>query len=158
MLRSHTRTCISMNYCNFNNVAQEHTTLRARIARTIVHHLHEVNLRQGDVPTSNLLLAYCLYFWESFAVGYAFEVEIYRDLTRSGVVFQAHDLRDHGARLSAYDLQILNQKGDVKTSLYFLFVRRSREFAHDFYITRFYEGKRHNAHWSLFCSQMLGNR
>ncbi|MCL4872141.1 MAG: hypothetical protein KJ063_24545 [Anaerolineae bacterium] len=125
-----------------HDVTQGHTILRARIARIIVHHLQEVNLRQADVPISNLLLAYCLYFWESFAVGYAFEVEIYRDLTRSGVVFQAHDLRDQVARLSGYDLQILNQKGDVKTSLYFLFVRRSRELTHDFYITRFYEGNR----------------
>ena len=74
-------------------------------------------------------------------MGYAFEVEIYRDLTNSGVHFQAHDIRDRAARYSAYDLQILNLKGDIKTSLYFLYTTRSRGVTHDFYITRFYEGK-----------------
>lgn len=94
------------------------------------------------MKASNLLLAYCLYFWESFAIGYAFEVEIYRDLTNSGVDFKAHDIRNRAARFSPYDLQVLNLKGDIKTSLYFLSVARSRGLAHDFYITRFYEGNR----------------
>lgn len=43
---------------------------------------------------------------------------------------------------SAYDLQVMNLRGDIKTSLYFLYAARSRRLAHDFYITRFYEGRR----------------
>jgi len=124
-----------------DDISREHQTLRARFARRIVNRLQKANLRQSSMEASNLLLAYCLYFWESFALGYAFEVEIYRDLTSSGVNFQAHDIRDRAARFSAYDLQILNLKGDIKTSLYFLHSARSRGLAHDFYITRFYEGK-----------------
>lgn len=124
-----------------DDVGREHQTLRSRFARRIVNRLQQVNLRQPGIVASNLLLAYCLYFWESFALGYAFEVEIYRDLTNSGVDFQAHDIRDRAARFSAYDLQILNLKGDIKTSLYFLYATRSRGLAHDFYITRIYEGR-----------------
>ena len=124
-----------------DDITHEHQILRARFARSIVNQLQQTNLRQPSITASNLLLAYCLYFWESFALGYAFEVEIYRDLIRSGIAFQAHDIRERAARFSAYDLQILNLKGDIKTSLYFLYVARSRSLAHDFYITRFYEGK-----------------
>lgn len=124
-----------------DDVGREHQTLRARFARRMVNRLQQANLRQTGLEASNLLLAYCLYFWESFALGYAFEVEIYRDLTNSGVDFQAHDIRNRAARFSAYDLQVLNLKGDIKTSLYFLYATRSRGLAHDFYITRIYEGK-----------------
>lgn len=65
-------------------------------------------------------------------MGYAFEVEIYRDLKNSGIDFQAHDIRKRVSRFSAYDLKVLNLKGDIKTSLYFLFATRSRGLAHDF--------------------------
>lgn len=91
---------------------------------------------------TNLLLAYCLYSWESFATGYAFEVEIYRDLTAAGIAFEAHDIRDRQGRLSPYDLKVLGLRGDIKTSLYFLYVRRGRGLPHDFYVTCFYEGER----------------
>ena len=116
--------------------------MRAQIARQIVIRLQQAGLRQTEVTASNFLLAYCLYFWESFAVGYTFEVEIYRDLTASGITFQAHDIRNAQERLSNYDLELLNQHGDIKTSLYFLYSRRTRNLPHDFYITRFYEGHR----------------
>ena len=121
-----------------DNVKHEHQTLRATFARNIVNRLNQTKLRQSGMPSSNLLLAYCLYFWESFALGYAFEIKIYRDLTESGVNFSAHDIRDRLARFSAFDLLILNLRGDIKTSLYFLHATRSRGLAHDFYITRLY--------------------
>ena len=124
------------------NVSRESNALRARLARQIVKHLEQANLWQADVTGSNTFLSYCLYFWEAFALGYAFEVEIYRDLTQSGIDFQAHDIRDYRARLSAYDLQLLGQYGDIKTSLYFLHVKRGGNLPHDFYVTRFYEGNR----------------
>jgi len=126
---------------HLRDVAQEHQTVRARFARAIVRRLAETGLRRPEVRETNLLLAYCLYFWESFAAGYAFEVEILRDLSASGVVFRAHDIRDRRARLSPYDLEILGLRGDVKTSFYFLYVGRGQGLPHDFYITRFYEGR-----------------
>jgi hypothetical protein len=124
------------------DVAREHSSLRAEIARSIVAHLRQSKWCPKDNPETNLLLAYCLYFWESFATGYAFEVEIFRDLTKSGVSFQAHDIRHRSTRLSPYDLQVLNLRGDIKASSYFLLVRRGRGLPHDFYITRLYEGRR----------------
>ncbi len=109
-----------------HDVAQEHQAIRARFARAIVRRLIETGLRDPEVRETNLLLAYCLYFWESFAAGYAFEVEIFRDLSESGVVFKAHDIRDRHSRLSPYDLEILGLRGDVKTSFYFLYVGRGQ--------------------------------
>lgn len=122
-------------------VARQQEALRATYARQIVLRLRAEGLNvQG--AGANLLLAYCLYFWESFATGYAFEVEILRDLTTSGVNYQAHDLRNRQSRLSAYDLRVLGLYGDIKTSLYFLQTERGRGLPHDFYITRIYEGER----------------
>ena len=57
------------------DVSQGYAALRARLARSIVKRLQRSGFRRYDVPESNLVLAYCLYFWESFASGYAFEVE-----------------------------------------------------------------------------------
>ena len=124
------------------DVGQEYNALRARTARQIVEYLDKLHLWQSGVSGSNIFLSYCLYFWESFASGYAFEVEIFRDLAQSGIVFQAHDIRSYQARLSAYDLQLLEQQGDIKTSLYFLHTKRGGNLPHDFYVTRFYEGNR----------------
>ena len=121
-------------------VARQQEALRATYARQIVERLRAEGLSvQG--AGANLLLAYCLYFWEAFATGYAFEVEILRDLTQSGINYQAHDLRNRQSRLSAYDLRVLGLHGDIKTSLYFLHTQRGRGLAHDFYITRIYEGE-----------------
>ena len=60
------------------DVGQEYNTLRARIARQIVGYLDKLHLWQTGVSGSNTFLSYCLYFWEAFALGYAFEVEIFR--------------------------------------------------------------------------------
>jgi hypothetical protein len=124
-------------------VAEQQISLWAETARSITAYLRQKQLYRTDISATNLLLAYCLYFWESFTKGYAFEVEIYRDLEDSGIVFQAHDIRDRQARFSAHDLVVLDLKGDIKTSTYFLFVGRGFGLPHDFYITRLYEGNRH---------------
>jgi hypothetical protein len=124
------------------DVAREHNALRARYARAILEQLLATGFQQGGMVESNLLLAYCLYFWEAFAVGYAFEVEIFRDLQASGIHFRAHDLRNRQERLSPYDLEVLGLQGDIKNSLYFLQIGREQGLSRDFYITRFYEGRR----------------
>ena len=84
------------------------------------------------------LLAYCLYWWYAFTVGYTFEVTILRDLTISGIAYDAHDLRDRQARRSPFDLVVLGFTGDIKTSTYFLHVVRLQALPADFYITRLY--------------------
>ncbi len=90
--------------------------------------------QRADVPQTRLLLSYLLYWWGAFARGYALEVEVYRDLEQSGIVFTAHDLRDALQRYSASDLMISGWKGDIKTSVYFLQI--AVPLKHEFYIVR----------------------
>jgi hypothetical protein len=106
-----------------------------------MRHLQQIDLQRNDLSATNLLLAYCLYFWESFAAGYAFEVQIFRDLKAARIVFESHNIRERKERRLPYDLRVLGLYGDIKTSLYFLFVGRSQTLPHDFYITRFYDKK-----------------
>lgn len=81
-------------------------------------------------------MAYCLFWWYSFTKGYAFEIEIFADLKKSGVAFNAHDLQVRAERFSAFDLFILAFCGDIKTSTYFLFLRPKMPARADFYIRR----------------------
>lgn len=113
------------------DVRQESPALRARYARAIGQSLADRGWRR---PETRLLYAYLLYWWGSFARGYALEVEIFRDLEASGVQFQAHDLRDPQARYSLSDLTVAGLAGDIKTSTYF--VQAAAPLAHDFYIVR----------------------
>ncbi|WP_129678023.1 hypothetical protein [Candidatus Chloroploca sp. Khr17] len=113
------------------DVRQESPALRARYARRIGQSLVERGWRR---PETRHLFAYLLYWWGSFARGYALEVEIFRDLEASGVPFQAHDLRDPQARYSLSDLTVASLAGDIKTSTYF--VQAAAPLAHDFYIVR----------------------
>jgi hypothetical protein len=108
----------------------------AAVARAIEPNLVEIGLSRPDVPATRLLVAYCLYWWKSFALGYALEIEIQKDLVASGIQFEMHDLRLRETRLSPYDLVVLGFKGDIKTSTYFLQAARTRSLLHDFYITR----------------------
>jgi len=114
---------------------------RAVISQRIVSDLRSVDLWRADVPDSQLLVAFCLYWWQMFARGYAFEIAIYRDLTDSGIAYRAHDLRNKQARLSGHDLEVMGFRGDVKTSTYFVLAQRSETLEHDFYITRLYHAK-----------------
>ena len=75
--------------------------------------------------------------------GYAFEVQIVRDLRASGVEFYSHDIRDQVERRSVADLVVLNLTGDVKTSTYFLRLASSRGLPNDFYVTRLWTGSKH---------------
>jgi len=108
----------------------------AEVARTIEPCLVQAGLSRPDVPATRLIVAYCLYWWKAFTLGYTLEVEIQQDLKASGIQFKAHDLRQREERLSPYDLVVLGFKGDIKTSTYFLQASRSRMLPHDFYVTR----------------------
>jgi hypothetical protein len=63
--------------------------LRAQVSRRIMPTLREAGLVDPAEPSSFYLLAYCLYWWYAFARGYAFEVEVLRDLEASGILYQA---------------------------------------------------------------------
>jgi hypothetical protein len=121
---------------------REGEALRATISRSIVADLRTRELWRPDAPDTQLLVAFCLYWWQAFVRGYAFEIAIYRDLTANGIAFTSHDLHERAARLSGFDLEIMGYRGDIKTSTYFVLARRSEMLAHDFYITRMYQTAR----------------
>jgi hypothetical protein len=117
-------------------VTQISIKLWAEVAGKIASDLAQAGLYDDRLPTTRYLLAYCLYWWHSFTVGYALEIQIQQDLTRAGINFSTHDLRRRDERLSPYDLLVSGFKGDIKTSTYFLQAVRNRVLMHDFYITQ----------------------
>jgi hypothetical protein len=121
------------------NVIAESPKITATFSRQISHILQEAGLLKRDEPYSVLLQIYCLYRWQSFSRGYAFEVYIVRDLEAADIEFQMHDIRSQMGRLSPADLFVLELLGDIKTSVYFLQWQSPGELPNDFYITRLYE-------------------
>lgn len=119
---------------------KESPTLWSHFARQIVSEFTQRGWRRPDVPETRLLLSYLLYWWGAFARGYAFEMEVFRDLRDSGIQFQAHDLLDRQQRYSPSDLAISGMAGDIKTSIYF--VQAAGPLVHDFYITRLFTRER----------------
>jgi hypothetical protein len=116
------------------DIDSESPALWARYARRIVDEFTGRGWRRADVPDTRLLLSYLLYWWGAFARGYALEVVIFRDLKRSGLRFQAHNLLDRRGRYSASDLTVQGMAGDIKTSVYF--VQAATLLRHDFYVVR----------------------
>jgi hypothetical protein len=94
-----------------------------------------------DTAEGRALIAYCVYWWRSFCKGYAREVAVFRDLEQSGIDYDAHDLREPAQRRSAHDLTVLRQRGDVKTSTYFLHTARSFPLRSDFYVVRLWNAE-----------------
>ncbi|MFQ5674879.1 MAG: hypothetical protein ACE5G1_03195, partial [bacterium] len=120
-------------------VEVEGNQLKTMIARQIFDILVERNLYQRDLSESKYLLAYCYFWWDSFARGYIFEVRIFKDLKSYGISFIAHELRRRAERFSRSDLIVMGYEGDIKTSTYFLHTSRTRLLLNDFYITRLYD-------------------
>ena len=120
-------------------VEVEGNQLRTTIVRQISYILLQQNLYRPNFPESRCLLAYCYFWWDSFARGCIFEVRLFKDLESSGISFTAHDLRHPTARHSPYDLSIMGYEGGIKTSTYFLYASRTRPLSNDFYITRLYD-------------------
>jgi len=92
----------------------------------------------------------------SHSEGYAFEVEIFRDLEQSGLRFQPHDLFDPTARRSPHDLRISGFWGDVKTSAYFLLKVSGEIVSSDFFITRVGLSTIVPGRWSSSCKTRRG--
>jgi len=112
--------------------------IQARYARQLYQQLRREPFMLGDTPATESLLAYCLYWWASFVRGYAFEIEIFRDLEAASIHCTSHDLRVREQRFSPCDLTVFGMTGDVKNTTYFLYVARSFPLTCDFYITRLY--------------------
>jgi hypothetical protein len=98
-------------------------------------------LQETLTVEQRLLLAYCLYWWGAFAKGYITEIAVFRDLKQSGIVFQAHDLRQAAERFSPDDLTVSGLRGDIKSSTYFLHTARHFPLRHDFYITALFDAQ-----------------
>ncbi len=125
------------------DVPGQSPALMAAFARRASTAIKESGLIRRDNPDSWLLWAYCIYWWQSFARGYAFEVEILQDLTLSGLSFVAHNLSSRYERFSPADLVVLDLLGDLKTSIYFL-QTETGDLPNGFYITRLREaGHKH---------------
>ncbi len=131
------------------NPEQEGIPLKAAYARTITDRLLKSGWYNLDIRYSLYLRAYCIFWWDSFAKGYIFEVAVYRDLRRAGIAFVAHDITDPEQRHLSFDLLVSNWRGDVKTSTYFLEAARTRVLQHDFYITRLYNRERRRSVWAV---------
>ena len=119
-----------------SDVAKQSTALWASYAREITAFWRSSGWGRRLGEGNQLMLAYWLFWWRSFATGYAFEVQVFHDLEASKINFNAHDIRSRAGRYTPYDLKVLGLYGDIKTSLYFLRFGRSPGIRHDFYITR----------------------
>jgi len=95
-------------------------------------------LREPLTVEGRLLLAFCTYWWGSFAKGYITEITIFRVLEKEGIQFQAHDILSQEGRFSSWDLIVEGMEGDIKSSTYFLYTSRSFPLRHAFYITSLY--------------------
>jgi hypothetical protein len=107
-------------------------------ARQILRDLTGRGLREPLGEEERLLVAFCLYWWNSFSKGYVAEIAIFRDLEESGIPFVAHDLDRVGGRFTPVDLTVRGQSGDIKSSTYFLQTARSFPLHHAFYIARLF--------------------
>jgi len=96
---------------------------------------------------SRWLFAYCVYWWNSFANGYIFEVSALKDLQKEGIVPLVRDIRNRVERFAAADILIGEWTGDVKNSTYFFFVARSYPLSCDFYITRLFNSESRRYDW-----------
>jgi hypothetical protein len=120
-------------------LAQEAPRLRAENARRIVQWVQGQAFYGAEQVGGRLLLTFCLYWWSAFALGYTFELEVFRDLQAAGVEFACHDITSRAERVSAFDLTVLGLRGDVKYSTYFLTAETVPAEGIDFFVTRLYD-------------------
>ena len=119
-----------MDLLALSDVANKSIPLWARYARLITSVWNRAKWHLALGENRRLLLSYWLFWWRSFALGYAFEVQVFRDLEAEKIAFTAHNILEPTERRSPYDLKVLGQLGDIKTSLYFL---RFRAAGHQIY-------------------------
>jgi hypothetical protein len=125
------------------DVQQDGPALQAQGARAILVWLQANDFYGPDAGEASFLVVYCLYRWASFADGYIFQIAIFRDLEASGIRFTPRDPRRPRERFADHDLVLLDFKGDVKQSLYFLNTLPQRSLRVDFYLTQMYDRQVH---------------
>lgn len=131
------------------DLEKEGAALQATVARKILTWLRANGIVAAAVQNAEFLIIYTLYWWAAFARGYLFEQIVFRDLGRSGIRYQAHEVETGPGRYTRYDLVIPELgNGDVKASLYFL--DHLREPTADFYITQLYDSKQQRLRLTVF--------
>lgn len=121
------------------DIEVEGFSLLEEYSSKVLSELEQAGVRLTGNVEERCLIAFCHYWWTSFSKGYIREVAIFRDLQASGVSFEAHDLMDKRQRFKSFDLTVSSWRGDIKTSTYFLHVRRSFPLTSDFYIVVLYD-------------------
>ena len=119
--------------------------------------LEGMGLREPLTMEQRLLLAFCIYWWGSFAKGYITEIAIFRDLEKEGIQFQPHDLLSQEERFSPWDLAVEGMKGDIKSSTYFLQITRSFPLQHDFYITNLFHPRKRQLLRAVIMKELVWN-
>lgn len=121
------------------DVESDGLTLISDFAGKVLADLEQAGVRLMGSVGERCLIAFCYYWWTSFGKGYVREVAVFRDLTATGIAFDAHDLTDKRQRFLPYDLMVSEWRGDIKTTTYFLHTRRSFPLANDFYIVGLFD-------------------
>lgn len=140
-----------------NSIRIDGHKLKKRIIEAIRTRFIQEQWFRSDVPATRFLIAFCLYWWNAFAIGYIFEIEVFQDLQSSDLLFHAHDLRKRSERYSSADLTISGWRGDIKSSTYFFFTARTSVLSHDFYVTRYYATINSQYHWFVILRSDIWN-
>jgi len=81
-------------------------------------------------------------------------LRLFRDLEASGITCAAHDVTDRWERLSPYDLIVLDLRGDIKYTTYFISAETIGELTSDFFVTRIYDAR--NNKWIRVIVMTMG--
>lgn len=129
--------------------------LKTRISKEIRHLFRTQSWYIPAKKETRWLFAYCIYWWNSFANGYIFEVSVLKDLQKEGIVFSERDIRNSAVRFTSADILIEEWTGDMKNSTYFFFVARSYPLICDFYITRLFNAERRRYDWIVILNKRM---
>jgi len=129
--------------------------IAAELGREILAELQRLGGGEPQTFPEQLLLAYCLYWWHSFAKGYILQFAVYRELTASGVQFDGVDPVNPQQRYAADDLIVSGWRGDIKASTYFIHTARGAGLPHDFYIARFFDAANRTYRWAVLLKESV---
>jgi len=121
--------------------------LKISTSNTIRQHFRAQGWYTPTKKESRGLFAHCVYWWNSFANGYIFEVSVLKELQKAGIVRAVRDIRNRDERFASADILIGEWTGDVKNSTCFFFVARSYPLLCDFYITRLFNAESRQHDW-----------
>jgi len=129
--------------------------LTIALGREILAELQQLGPEEPQTLPEQLLFAYCLYWWRSFAKGYILQFAVYRDLTSSGVQFDGIDPLNPEQRYAPNDLIVSGWRGDIKASMYFVHTARGARLMHDFYIVRIFDSNSRIYRWAALLKEVI---